>query len=1486
MKKRFLLFLLVAALVIAVLASCSSSDETTGNGTLTGDSAPDTSGSDDPSSLKSKFDLFEDQDLCILAEGVADPDAKEGEWPGVVRAANDLKQDIIDVCSLDPLVVGSKSELRGKNVIIVGSLDKGATVQALAKAGKIDTSRVAGKWESYQLEVVVDPFNDGTVDSALVIFGSDKRGTIFGIYELSEMLGVSPLKYFADSVPDKKTAFSLDEDYVFFCDEPAVRYRGIFLNDEEQLEFWARKLDGDLNMGPNVYLKIYEMLLRMKANYLWPAMHVCVEAFNNFPENPKNADYYGIVIGTSHCDMLLRNNLNEWDAFKAAYRAETGYTGTISYDYTVCPEIVEEYWRRSVRANKDYEVQWTLGMRGAHDEGFTAVNLNQAPWYGDSTKLLEEIIEAQRQILREELDNPTLDGVFQVFIPYKEVQSIYNDGLELPDDVMIMWADDNHGFIRNIPDAEERARSGGHGVYYHNSYWGPDDESYMWLNTMPLTLFYEEMSKAIRYEADTAWVINVGDIKPGEISMEFLLDYAFHANEYNDENVYTFIEKWAKREFPDADIDMIVSIEKRLAQYTNARKLEHMKVDLFTNVHFNDEFEKRLSDYKQLLDDAEKIYASLKDTKKAAFYETVLYQVRCAYYSNAEFFYATKANFAVEMGKSVTAYNCSRMSEWYNELKKYETEYFNKVLMDGKWDGIMTPEQHDPPVSPGYAESSPAIELLEKGGGVIVEDEYREEENSLLTFYNYAGGRKFVDVFSNGVEAFDFTVVSCPEFVTVSQKTGTVYDEVRIWVSVDFTKVSKTQEGDLVIEYCDGKRKTVHIVARVDSLTLDDKTYLEQDGYISIEAEHFASVHNTESAFFTTIKDLGRVRGDMIKVISKTLEVVDPKDILTKAPYVQYDLYFLNSGDFYTEIYRLPTLNAKGKVRFAVQIDDGKPVILTGEPDYGVSNYAWEEGVFNQIIKHDLTVSIPSAGKHSLRIYMIDPELCYDKIVIYTEGYKASYFGPEESYNTTYNKAPDYDYKSAYETGFLPVLPESLTDKFGTGYFVEDNGQIRIEAAAAIEQSEFAYTTNNHLNGGFMISKTPGRFGMRTAKRDVSYVGKPAPTLNYVIYVEKGGTYTMSVEVMAPSPTCDSFILVVDGKTVLTKNDMFAYDRDEIYAWHSCGTLTLTPGVHTLTINAREDGLVISKIVLGSGAYSASTADFTQTVRTPYIGEGSKEDIQVRKEILMILDELSTLGSVPVGNGLGEYSEASYDALVAVAQRLNSLLNSASLLKADNFAKEKAAFDKAYADFIASRKMSADGKDYLIYDDFEKNNAGNRPFGVTVFEEIGEPDCNVYREDNTSYLALRAFQLQSKVQKLIMGYRFTKQVTTGCMVMEARVRFNEAKWADIFRVQNEQGQDAIVVAIERVSNTKSCIVAYHGTSKKILATYQTGEWIDIRLEIDVDRSVYNVYINGEKANEHTYRFRNKSEALIGVTFGVKNANTDLNIDRIAAYLEK
>ena len=1484
MKKQILILALLLVLSVLFLVGCQDPDETTKTGETT--AGITTKPSDTPIPKEGDFNLFASDFVYILSEGEADPDATEGEWPGVVRAAGDLRDDIETVTDLSATVVKTREELGKGAVIITGSLERSPTVKALADAGKIDTTDISGKWESYRLEVVADPFEDGSVEVALVIFGSDKRGAIFGIYELSELLGVSPLKYFADSVADEKSAFVLSSDYQFVSGEPSVKYRGIFLNDEEQLTYWARKLDGDLNMGPNVYLKIYEMLLRMKANYLWPAMHVCVEAFNAFPENPKNADYYGIVIGTSHCDMLLRNNLNEWDQFKADYRAETGYTGTISYDYTVCPEIVTEYWRRSVQVNKDYEVQWTLGMRGAHDEGFTAVNLNKAPWYGDSTKLLEEIIEVQRDILREELNNPTLENVFQVFIPYKEVQAIYNQGLTLPDDVMIMWADDNHGFIRNLPNEEERERSGGHGIYYHNSYWGPEDESYMWLNTMPLTLFYEEMSKAIRYGADRAWIINVGDIKPGELSMEFLLDYAHHAERYDDENVYTFVKEWAKREFPEADADMIVSIEKRLCQYTNARKLEHMKVDLFTNVYFNDEFEKRLSEYTALLKDAEAVYASLKESHQATFYETVLYQVRSAYYSNAEFFYATKSNFALAMGKSVTAYNCSRMAVWFNELKKYETEYFNKVLLGGKWNGILTPEEHDPPVSPGYAQSSPAIELVKLDGGVIVEGEFTESEKPTLSFDSYTGGRKFIDIFSKGVEAFSFTVTECPDFVTLTKTSGTVYDEVRIFASVDFSRLQKSSEGDIVITYANGKRKTVHIVANVYSFVLSEKTYVEGDGYVSMEAEHYTAAHKTDSAYFTTIKDLGRVSGDMVKVISTTLSGVSPDKVLTDAPYLEYKMHLVSSGEFEAEIFRLPTLNVKGKVRFAVQFDGGKVTVIEGESDYGTDNPAWEEGVFTQIIRHKFTVTADKAGEHTLRIYMIDPELCFDKIVVYTDGYKDSYFGPYESYNTTYNEKPDNSYTPVYETKFLPKLSETLTDSFGTGYFVEEKGEIRIEAATAFEGSDYAYTENNDLGGGFLLAVSPGRLAMRTTERDASYAGKRAPTMNFVIYVEKGGTYTLSAEVLAPTPSSDSFIVAIDGSDRLTKNDMFDYNRDEIFVWHSCGSITLTAGVHTLTVKAREDGLIISKLVLAAGSYSSESSAFTATVRTPVINAGMKDDVAARRLITSRLDRVKALDGAPIGDGIGCYTKASYEALLSAREELLSLIRGTTPMTEAGIKGQLDAFDRAYTAFIASRKMESGGKEYLVWDDFSANASGTRPFGVEVFDEKGEPDGNVYREGDEAFLALRAFKLQSKIEALSMGYTLKEPVTSGTFVLEAKLRFNEGKWADLFRVKNESGEDSVVVAIERISSTESAIVAYSASSKKVLATYETGKWITVRVEIDLARSAYHVYVDGERVNTTTLRFRNDAESLTAFTFGVKYENTDLNISSVKAYVEK
>jgi hypothetical protein len=987
--------------------------------------------------------INEGEAVKILVDGENEIGSTSGDYPGVVRAASDLQEDIESVTTKKPIVFSSKEELsKDEFVIIIGSLEKSKIIQELIENKKISVTDIEDKWETYSHQLIDDPFNDGSVKTALVIIGSDKRGTIFGTYKVSSLIGVSPWAFWVDQEPNFLENYFFEKGYYHFQDEPTVQYRGIFINDEEELVQWGLNYDNQTRMGPNVYEKIFELLLRLNANYIWPAMHQITDAFNDFEGNRIMADYYGIVVGTSHPDMLMRNNDNEWDSFVARYRKENNYFGPIEYDYTVSPEIIRQYWRECVRMYKDYEVQWTLGMRGKHDEGFTAVNIDSAPWYGDDVMLLEQIIEDQRQILREELNNPTLEDVFMVFIPYKEVLNIYNKGLEVPDDVTIVWVDDNHGFIRRLSNPKERERSGGSGVYYHNSYWGPDDESYLWLNSFPFTLMYEEMNKAIKYKAVKNWVLNVGDIKPGELSMDFYLSYAYDADKYDSSNVYDFMDEWTRREFGEEYIDDLKSIVKRFGNYTNVSKLEQIKVDLFTNTHYSDEWEKRMAKYQILLDDAETLFETLPTHKKPAYYQYVLYQVRQAYYRNAEFYYADKAETASLYGANATAHNSFEMSRYFHELSQYENSYYTNVLSDGKWNGLIEPYRFMPPVAAGLAESGAYLEI-KNGGGVIVEGESFLKDSYELKFYKYSKGRKFIDVFNSGILPFEFEATTNRSWIKISETTGEVVDETRLWVEIDWDKSpAGVSTGEVTVNYHYGTKK-IKIIINNDNIELPEKTYLEQDGYVSIELEHYSDERKTPSAYYEVIKDLGRIEGDMVRGVSDYLVGFSAFEYLEKAPYLEYNVHFLSKGTFDAEVYRQ------------------KPIILEGVNDSGVGSFDWEDGIFQQIFKHQFRISINEAGLHKIKLYMIDSYLTFDKMVFYTEGHPDSYLGPDESYNSSFNteayKKTYYD--RFYSNEFLPTRERDLTLEWGEGYFVGED-KILIETETAMENSPYAYTTN------------------------------------------------------------------------------------------------------------------------------------------------------------------------------------------------------------------------------------------------------------------------------------------------------------------------------------------------------------------------------------------------------------------------------------------
>ncbi len=599
--------------------------------------------------------------------------------------ADCLANDFEQVTGKRPVVSNKLKGVKG-NVIILGTIGSGGLVDKLVAQKKIDVSFIDGQWETFQSQVVDKPFKG--ISKALVIAGSDRRGTAFGVFDLSEQIGVSPFNWWADvpALPMDYIAVKADACYM---GPPSVKYRGFFINDEDWgLHPWSRDnfSPEDEFVGPKTYTKVYELLLRLKANYIWPAMHECTKSFNIFEANKHVADDYAIVAGSSHCEQMLRNNTREWYLWEPADGTERGH-----WDWCQNSEHLIEYWRDRVKVNGPYESVYTLGMRGIHDSGMPCSGKDN---HQKMLAMQNEIFPAQRQMLKEFV-NDDVTKVAQIFCPYKEVLGLYRLGMDVPDDVTLVWPDDNHGYIRYLSTPEEQKRGGRAGVYYHVSYWG-EPEDYLWLCSTPPALILEEMKKAYAYGADRVWVLNVGDIKPAEIATEFFLELGWDIDSVNFDNIDQYLGNWAGEKFPAFCKDEIADILYKYYQLGQQRKPEHtVRMGIgFSYINDGDEAQRRVDSYKELDDRALAVYHSLPEMYRDAFYQLVLYPVRCAGLVNEKILQAGRSRFYAQQGR-VIANDLAKEAKYAYDQVEAETEYYNKRLADGKWDGMISSHPRD-----------------------------------------------------------------------------------------------------------------------------------------------------------------------------------------------------------------------------------------------------------------------------------------------------------------------------------------------------------------------------------------------------------------------------------------------------------------------------------------------------------------------------------------------------------------------------------------------------------------------------------------------------------------------------------------------------------------------------------------------------------------------------------------------------------------------
>nr|WP_294895335.1 glycosyl hydrolase 115 family protein [uncultured Pedobacter sp.] len=585
--------------------------------------------------------------------------------------ANAFASDIEKITGIKPKVDISNKPNQAY-AVIVGTVGKSQLIDQLIASKKINPIS-ANKWEEFQITLVNEPLKG--VKQALVIAGSDRRGTSFGVFTLSRMLGVSPWIWWADVNPKHQDNLYLAGGKPII-QSPSVQYRGIFLNDEDWgLQPWAAKnMDTDIkDIGPKTYTKIFELLLRLKANYIWPAMHPSTKAFYHYPMDPVMADKYAIVVGSSHCEPMLRNNVFEWsENFENEYGKKPG-----EWRYDLNKAEIDQYWTDRLKQSRNYESVYTIGMRGIHDGSMPGPKDPKG-----KLKLLDEVIQNQRQLFKENFTKD-VSQIPQIFCPYKEVLTLYRMGLNLPDDVTIVWADDNHGYVRQLSNPEEQKRIGGSGVYYHISYWG-SPQDYLWLTSTSPTLISYELSKAYAYDAKKLWVINVGDIKPAELEIQFSMDLAWDVDKWKPENANLYTLSWAKETFGDEFAETIAAIKNEYYTLAASGKPEHLP---YINFPYY-QVDQRLQAYQELAKKAATLKSKIPARLQDAYFEMIYYPVMGATLMNEKIFYAQKSITLAKAGKD-EALDYAKKSEAAFEKIKELTKIYNKEIAHGKWDGIM-----------------------------------------------------------------------------------------------------------------------------------------------------------------------------------------------------------------------------------------------------------------------------------------------------------------------------------------------------------------------------------------------------------------------------------------------------------------------------------------------------------------------------------------------------------------------------------------------------------------------------------------------------------------------------------------------------------------------------------------------------------------------------------------------------------------------------
>lgn len=954
------------------------------------------------------------------------------DLPGVRRVVGDLAADVERVTGVRPAVSNVVPD-HGP-VVLVGTFGHSPLVDGLVAAGKLDVTGIAGKWETSLSQVV---------DGQLVLTGSDQRGVIYGVYEVSRRIGVSPWYWWADVPPARTPELHLPGER-FSLGTPHVKYRGFFINDENPaLGTWAPAFFGPgLAPGfPNgfnhlFFAKVFETMLRLRANYLWPA--VWGRAFAEDDSlNHATAKEYGIVMGTSHEAPMMRG-IEEWNRHAVpAVRDAAGiittpghdpYGGTGEWSFRRNGVAIKAYWTDGIRrmAREGFEGVVTLGMRGNGD-----VSLPD----GDGIELMSEIIAAERDILARELST----DVPQVWTLYKEVQRYWAQGLRPPDDVIVVFTDDNWGNIRKHPDLSLPPHPGGYGLYYHFDYVG-GGRNYKWVDTALLANTWEQLHQAVAYGNDRLWVANVGDVKGNELPLQFFLDYAWDPSAWPASRLSTGERAFAAANFGSAPASDIASVLHDYGRLQSRRKPEllnrRITIDASGAITYDDqatpfslvgyrELDRVTDEWQDLAARAARIAARLPAAYRDAYYELVSYEVTASanLYAlrRAEF---TNLLYAAQGRASANGLAAVAEARFADDLAL--AEKYNTGIAGGKWKGFQTQPHIDYGDIARYGPNAPwqqpelnnvalpdvlfpAVKRLSLPSaaslGVAVDGSVEAWPGAagrpaLPEFSPFQSApAQYIDVFNRGRTPFRCTVSTGAPWVLVEPRGGRVEEELRMTVRIDWSRAPKGATTVPITVSGADRSVEVDAVVRNPSVPLPwRRGFVEAGGYVSMEAAHCSANVPAGEVAWRSIPDLGRTGAGMTP-----FPVTAASRAAGAGPRLEYRMTLFTAGPVTLWAYLSPRANVLpgDGLRYAVAFDDAQPQVVnitkaTGADDLTM-NRQWERTTSDNVNLTSTRHEVAAAGPHVLKVWMVDPAVVVQKLVVDTGGLRPSYLGPPES---------------------------------------------------------------------------------------------------------------------------------------------------------------------------------------------------------------------------------------------------------------------------------------------------------------------------------------------------------------------------------------------------------------------------------------------------------------------------------------------------------